>query len=376
MATESRWMPDEHKVRLGFACAATLAGLSAIYTRNEPAVDWSILGPTVATWWLWALSRGRIPWPMYFMSLTAPFVVNIVESDAEISMFVVVLAVAAIASFENNRVLAATLAIFAGVATIVLGLTAIESYGVPNWLFGIALGWLGGQMAWRYSHIVDELHESRALVADHAAINERRRIARDVHDLVGHSLTVVMLHVTGARHLIRSNPDEAERALDQAEQAGRRSLAEIRRTVAMLRDEHDPHESLPAPDLGDIAALVDDFFLAGLNVICETTGPIERIDPTVALAGYRIVQEALTNASRHTIGAEVQVTVNADDSECLLAVANRGGENLEGSEGSGFGLVSMRERARSVGGSLVAAPAPQGWLVEAILPAVPVGALP
>ena len=373
MTTERRWMPDDRNVRFGFAAVATLAGLAAISARNEPEVDWPVLGVTIVCWWIWALAEGRFKWPVYFMSITAPLVVNIVESGTEVSMFILIVGIAAIASFERDRTLAAALAVFAAVATLVLGLTAIDNFGTPNWLFGIGFSWLAGQMAWRYSNVVGELQESRALVADHAAVNERRRIARDVHDLVGHSLSVVMLHVTGARHLVRTDPEEAERALEQAEEAGRRSLAEIRRTVAMLRDEAESEAPAPSADLGDIVNLVDEYVIAGLDAVAEVRGPLNEVDPAVALAGYRIVQEALTNASRHTIGARVIVTVRVEEGECQLAVINRGGEALERTGGSGFGLVSMRERARSVGGSLVAGPTPTGWTVEAVLPMEPAG---
>ena len=97
-------------------------------------------------------------------------------------------------------------------------------------------------------------------------------------------------------------------------------------------------------------------------------GPVELVDPAIALAGFRIAQEALTNASRHTLGAEVQVNVTVDSDTCDITVVNRGGETIDLGRGSGFGLVSMRERAKSVGGSLVAGPTADGWTVDASLP--------
>lgn len=137
------------------------------------------------------------------------------------------------------------------------------------------------------------------MVADQAAIQERRRIARDVHDLVGHSLTVVMLHVAGARHVLQDDPEEAERALGQAEEAARTSLMEIRRTVGLLRDEHDAApDILPSTGLADLPNLVDEFLLTGLDVSLDLRGPTAFVDGAIGLAAYRIVQEALTNVSR------------------------------------------------------------------------------
>ena len=251
----------------------------------------------------------------------------------------------------------------------IFSLFVYDDFGWPNWTFGLLFAWGAGAIIWRLEMAMAELDRTRTLVADQAAVHERRRIARDVHDLVGHSLSVVMLHVTGARHLIRRDPDEAERALEQAEDAARHSLAEIRRTVGLLRDERDPAQPpLPSPGLADLPDLVDDFGLAGLDVTLALDGPIDQIDPTIGVAGYRIAQEALTNVSHHTIGARVLMSISVVGDVCELTITNQGGAVTEGRGGSGFGLVSMRERARSVGGSLIAGPTPTGWTVEASLP--------
>ena len=253
---------------------------------------------------------------------------------------------------------------------VTLGVTeAISDFGWPNWLFGFIFAWGAGELLWGLRAAVGELVHTRALVADQAMLNERRRIARDVHDLVGHSLTVVMLHVTGARHLVHKDPDEAERALIQAEQAGRQSLAEIRRTVGLLRDENDDVvEILPTSDLTDIPNLVDEFLIAGIDVGADMRGELALVDPAVALAGYRITQEALTNVSRHAVGGSANVRVVVGDETCEIAIVSSGGVASGISDGPGLGLTSMRERARSVGGSLLAGPDGDGWRVEATLP--------
>ena len=118
--------------------------------------------------------------------------------------------------------------------------------------------------------------------------------------------------------------------------------------------------ALPSPDLSDIPLLVDEFLIAGLEVELRLTGNLDVVEGASALAGYRIVQEALTNASRHNIGAEVLVSFDVAESEYEVTVQNRGGTPTDIQRGSGFGLVSMLERAKSVGGSVIAGPTPNG----------------
>lgn len=372
MAPED-WVFDDRRMRVVFAVVATLIGLGAITTRSTPALDLSLVPAAVVVFWLWAGSE-RFPRALlYFFGLTVPLVLNIVEADDEVSMFLVVLTTAIVASFESNRRLVIAIVASTLIAMLVLSWTGVlDSFSWQNWTFGILFSWGFGTVVARYAETIEELQHARSIVADQAAVHERRRIARDVHDLVGHSLSVVMLHVTGARHLVRKNPEEAERALEQAEAAGRDSLAEIRRTVGLLRDDSDSAAgALPSPDLTDLAALVDEFKLAGLDVSLDTDGDVGRVEGAAALAGYRIVQEALTNASRHTVGARVTVAVKVGESVYDVLVRNEGGVASDAQAGSGFGLISMRERAKSIGGSLIAGPTPSGWTVEATLPVEP-----
>lgn len=357
-------------MKVVISVAATVIGLATIATRTTDAVDWSLIPTTVVAFWMWA-AIPSFPRPvLYLLGISTPFVLNIIESESEVSMFLVVLTIAVAAAFEDVRPLAVTATLIAVAAVISLTLTGVlGDFAMPNWLFGFAFSWGAGALAYRYANAIDELEEARVIVADQAAVHERRRIARDVHDLVGHSLSVMMLHITGARLLMHKDPQEAERALEQAEAAGRESLAEIRRTVGLLRDDADSAEaSLPSPDLTDVTELVDEFVLAGIDARLDVEGTVEKVEGAAALAGYRIIQEALTNASRHTVGAQVLVSLDVAGATYDLVVRNTGGHETGAAKGSGFGLISMRERAKSVGGSLVAGPIANGWTVEATLP--------
>ncbi len=374
LAVES-WLRDRQAAKIVIALLVTLAAIAAFVDRENETISWIFLGPTVGLYWAWARTDGWVAGLTYTAGLSVPLILNLIESDGEYSMFIAVFTAAALASSGiARRTVRAPLVIFVFLM-VLFGVTgAINDFDWPKWLLGLIFAWGAGELVWRFLQTAEELEQTRSLVTDQATLEERRRIARDVHDLVGHSLTVVLMHVTGARHLVHNDPDEAERALEQAESAGRQSLAEIRRTVGMLRDDTDHGEAPPPfPNLTDVASLVDEFATAGLLVTFSSDGPLDRLSPSAALAGYRIIQEALTNASRHTVGAEVSVAIQIVDDECRIEVANRGGDMIDAGHRSGFGLTSMRERARSAGGSLLAGPSADGWSVEAILPIEPVG---
>ena len=194
--------------------------------------------------------------------------------------------------------------------------------------------------------------------------------------MLGHSLTIVMLQLTAARHLLRRDPDEADAALADAERVGRDSLNQVRRTVGMLRSgepasEHDGGG--PSPTLEDLEHLLTDYRSAGISVRADVVGPVAALDTSRSMAGYRIVQEAMANVSKHSPAAETRVTVQVDAAggACRIVVANRGGSaRSRTAPRGGFGLVGMRERARSVGGTVDAGPVADGWRVSAELPAL------
>ncbi len=304
-------------------------------------------------------------------ALLIPTALNYRQTQVEFALFLLILAVTLIASVEPRRRFALGYIALA-IATIVgAGLVGDYDWAWVNWGSAIALSGAFGVSVYRYDQLLLELRATQAELVDQAALVERRRIARDVHDLIGHSLAVVMLHVAGARRLVRSDPDEATRALIQAEEAGRASMAEVRRSVGLMRAAGEETESAPVPDMGDLAAVVEQYRAAGLPVGYRQEGPVEAVTGPVAVACHRIVQEALVNVAKHApgAGAEVEIHVDLDRNRCRLRVTNRGGgRSGAGSDGRGHGLVGMRERAQSVGGSLHAGPTDDGWRVEAELP--------
>ena len=219
----------------------------------------------------------------------------------------------------------------------------------------------------------------QAAAAARAVAEERVRVARDLHDVLAHSLTVVNLQVGVAAHLVPTHPDRALRALDEARQAGSAAVAELRSTLAIMRG--DETESLtPVPRLGDIPELVRGVVATGLRVDLHSDVPATVVVPdAVALVAFRVVQEGLTNVVRH-VGTDTSATVALAATETLLTVTVSDTGEAESrrdrvaavSPGSGLGLTGLAERCTALGGTLTAGPlAAGGFSVHAALPLGP-----
>ena len=205
-----------------------------------------------------------------------------------------------------------------------------------------------------------------------ASIAERNRIAREMHDVVAHSLTVMVALSDGAAVVVKRNPDKAGEVLGQLSQTGRTALADMRRVLGVLRDDGDSDaKRAPMPDRAGLNALVDGFRHAGLPLTMTQAGPTLPDDPALQLTVYRIVQESLTNVLRYgTAVSRVQVLIDNDapGGELRIQVADDGHGSVDRSMGTGQGIVGMRERAGIYAGTVNAGPGPQGgWVVEAVL---------
>ncbi|MFZ6004903.1 MAG: sensor histidine kinase [Actinomycetota bacterium] len=242
-----------------------------------------------------------------------------------------------------------------------------------------AIGWMAWSSATLFTfglgmglrtqeRVIAELEEAREALAQQAVAEERRRIARDLHDLAGHTLAAVLLHVTGARHVLRRDVDEAERALLDAEAVGRASLDQIRATVAALRtDEHGTDPSLAGS--ADLADLVEEYQRAGLRIDLRIATDVADLTGPVGTALHRIAREALANVARHAPRNAVEVVLAGEGCGVLLRVSDHGRPAAQPERGTGhFGLIGMQERARALGGELSAGPTANGWTVSAVMP--------
>ena len=215
-----------------------------------------------------------------------------------------------------------------------------------------------------------EVREWAMRRAQLASVQERNRIAREMHDVVAHSLTVMVALSDGAARVVERDPESAKAVLGELSGTGRAALADMRRVLGVLRADTGSAGRMPA--LGGLQSLVDGFRAAGLPVILTQDGEALPSDAALQLAVYRIVQESLTNVLRYARGVgRVDVLVARDEGVVRVRVENDGGTAPEGPDahlGTGGGIAGMRERAAIFGGSLRAAPRPGGgWRVDAEL---------
>jgi signal transduction histidine kinase len=240
----------------------------------------------------------------------------------------------------------------------------VHDPGWAPWSAGVIIGVLGAALIQHQFVLMERLRAAQAGLAERSRAEERNRIARDLHDVIAHSLTVSLLHVTSARLAVEYDPADAARALAEAERLGRQSLAEVRATMGLLRSEPAEGIAAPVPGADQVPRLIQQLRNAGADVALVVDGDARGLPATTGSTVYRIVQEALTNASKHAPGSPVLVTIVIHNGQADVTVDSAG---LPG-QGSGLGLLSMQERAQAVGGTCTAGPGGRGWLVRACLP--------
>ena len=237
--------------------------------------------------------------------------------------------------------------------------------GVDVYVVEIVSGFVVGYMLrWQMRALAAERRE-RDRERERATLAERQRIAREIHDLVAHSLSVTMLHVTGAKQALIEDQDvdDAVAALSDAEQVGRQAMAEIRRTVSVLATE--PTGAHPLPCAEDIDALVAQVRDAGLPVDYRSRGDVTRLSPAIGLGMYRILQESLTNVAKHAPGETAQVRASrsaAPAPRSASATSGRGRRvDPDGSGTSGHGLARRAARRRRSGPGRTSPTRSNGW---------------
>lgn len=359
--------------------AAVFVATAAV---TDPATWWRTVALAVpvalfVAWFRWSLPTTVLAVVVVVTVATAQW-----NGRLELSLFLVSLLALVAAAWEPRPAAAVGVVVVCVLFPVVL--SVIRPSADLSWA-----PWVGGvvfpaAMGWtmrRQERLMAELVRARRELAQHAVLDERRRIAREVHDLVGHGLAAVMLQVTSARHVLHRSPDSADEALASAEEVGRRSLQDLRRTIGLLRDTDDTDDSGVAgdragngslPSAARIAELVDAYRVAGLEVTYDERGDVRDVDPVVGLTVYRITQEALSNVTKHAPRSRTAVVLAVAPGEVSVEVDSRGVPANPRSASDGlvghYGLQGMRERAEIVGGRLTAGPTDTGWLVRCAVP--------
>jgi signal transduction histidine kinase len=245
----------------------------------------------------------------------------------------------------------------------------------------VAAAWLLGHFAHNYrayaarlEERTAELERAREELARRAVVEERLRLARELHDVVAHAMSVIAVQSGVGAHVANTQPKEARRSLAAIEATSRAALEELRRLLGVLRQEDEPQGDLaPAPGLANLDSLLAEVSKAGLAVKLRVNGTRPQLPAGVDLSAYRIVQEALTNVVKHAGPAHAQVTIRYRDQDVTVEILDDGRGAVtsasDGRVGTGHGLIGMRERIQAFGGDLQTGPRPGGgFRVAARLP--------
>ena len=248
------------------------------------------------------------------------------------------------------------------------------------WFIGTGGVWLGG--AWAFGRIaarnrlrISSLEDERRK-AETAVAQERAQIAAELHDIVSHAVTVMMLHAAGGRRVIETDPQRAAQALEVIESVGTEATHELTRLLRLLKAHHDTaddEQPNPLPTLDDIHGLIEPVRSAGIRVDIKASGEAGKLDPSVGHAAYRVVQESLTNISKHAgTGTKALIDLRWEPSTLTLQISDEGGrhESPPGTK-SGYGLLGLKERVEVAGGSIQWGPKDQGFFLNARLPSTP-----
>ena len=324
------------------------------------------------------VGRRRAPDAVLVVILTALFVQTWlgVPSNAQLAT-VAIPVIAAYSLGAHARTPAVSLrGLLAGVL-LIGSVVLLDGGGASDLGFGLTLlvgPWLAGRLV-RGRTDQAQRSDERALRATEAAAGqaraaadaERVRIARELHDLVSHTLSVMVIQAGAAERLVRSDPDRAQESLREIQHSGRQAVAEMRSLLSVIRTADEPARA-PQPGLAQLADLVRQERSAGRDVTMDVQGSVRSLPKGLELSAYRVTQEALVNARTHADGASVQVRVHYQP-DCLDLTITDDGKGRDHDIGSGHGIIGMRERVALYGGRLEAGVVGEsGWQIHATFP--------
>jgi signal transduction histidine kinase len=367
---------------LGFTWAfvvtvdVTVIGLCVTAALQRPGADLPMAFVAIAV--------SAVPWVIFLVygitkvvyessgvwaAWTAAATIFLFATSAPISgdfaPLLLVVAVGAVGAMSG--IFAGFLATASSVALLLIASALHRVDALALYLSFVGMGWLVGYLFHTQQQLLLKQQQAQAQLAEHAVVDERRRIAREVHDVIAHSLSITLLHITGARRALQEDRDvdDAVEALEQAEHLGRQAMTDIRRTVGLL--DGAPMKMSPEPGVGDIVSLVDDFVRAGLKVDLDIHGSLDRVSAAVGLALYRITQESLANIAKHSPESQSTVTLTISHASAKLTVINRLPVSVAAAP-EGRGVRGMRQRVHLLDGTMDVGPSGDDWVVRADIP--------
>lgn len=386
LVKQVRTLTSSYWFDLLIALLATVAMLEVVLGRGTPGAPTTTLWfcvPAIAVLVLPVFARRRFPFagPALFWLLAAgiSFVDPLLIPYANAIFAIGIADAFLLGNLRDARKAGLGLAVIVGAdATLVYN---IPGHSVDQLILiplDFAISWVAG-LAVRERTLHAEMAESRATQAEQerdaatrvAVAEERARIARELHDIVAHAVSVMVLQVGAVRHRLPDAMAEDREALRGVEQAGRAALSEMRRLLSVMRRDGDGVDLAPQPGLDGLGSLVKEFGRAGLPVELHVDGERFPLPPGIDLSAYRIVQEGLTNALKHARATRAEVTVRYAPDEIGIEVRDNG-TGATTSDGHGHGLIGIRERVRLYAGEMTAgATNGSGFTLRTRLPLTP-----
>ena len=371
------------------AAALVFAGVGSTFARGMFLGGPLALGLAVPV-----VFRRKYPVAAFYTAVAAGGIQVALDLRPSATDVAILILLYTLAAYTPRRTSVWGLAVcLAGSAVGIVRWISLSNHSVLGWLTAGAtlfagpalLAWvLGDSMRYRrayYASLEDRaarLEAERDAQAQIAAVAERARIARELHDVIAHNVSVMVVQADGASYTLDADPGRAREALAAISATGRQALAEMRRLLGVLRREEEggTSERAPQPGIGELGELLDQARSAGLPVSFTVEGEPQPLPGGIALAAYRIVQESLTNTRKHAGPvASASVTLRYSDAALVLAISDDGRGDLGGAAmpgTTGHGLTGMRERVAACGGSVAAGARPGGGFeVVATLPLIP-----
>ena len=376
-------MPEDRPVPSSQRCFNWLTSTTIVFPLAAvvvAALTFITEPPTVAI--VACLVIATVPWAFVAAGMRVPAIALVLVDtvavgalvlplDDAAAMFIAIVAICWAAA-QGLR-LASIVGFVGGTVTVSIAMAmehdAFQRSGAVSWITGLATGWFMGVLVNRQRQLTDDLTEARHELSLAAIRDERTMVAREVHDIVGHSLTVVLLNISGARRHLSKNPETAADALDRAEAVTRDSLETVRNVVGLLSSENQRFE--PMPGGGDVHTIVEQARESGLPISLMVSGDPADLEPAVGLTLVRLLQESLSNASRHAPGAPIDVSLMVATNNVTAVVSNpmpAGAGGTAPTNRRGLGLASMTDRVAAVRGTLEIGRRDDRWLVRCVLP--------
>jgi signal transduction histidine kinase len=377
----SRWLLDSG-LALVAAGVSTAMFVSNPVARGQPRGTLALGYALVLLHTLPLAARRRFPLAVLATSVASGLAFAALGLLPIVLGLAILVAVYSVAAYGDRWVALAGLAIAeAGLVAVQLtpGRTGADTLVINMGV--VAAAWLVGQFAHNYrayaarlEERTAELEQAREALARRAVTEERLRLARELHDVVAHAMSVIAVQSGVGAHVATTQPKEARRSLAAIEATSRAALTELRRLLGVLRQEDEPQGDLtPVPGLADLEVLLGEVGKAGLAAKLRVEGTPSQLPAGVDLSAYRIVQEALTNVVKHAGPARAQVTIRYGDQDVTVEVIDDGRGAVtsvsDGRAGTGHGLIGMRERVAAFNGDLEVGPRSDGgFRVAARLP--------